>query len=228
MSSVLVTRPGGTADPLVGRLEQLGHRVHAVPTVALEPRELSLDLTRYDWVVMTSAAAVPCLKGSLAGPRWAAVGRPTAAALAERGVTVDAIPEQSNGAAIAAAISPVSGARVLLARADAASSDLPELLGGAGAIVEEVIAYHTVEGPETSREPLLEALVDPGLESILLASGSAARGLVKLAGAVPGVPVVTIGPKTSAVARELGLTVRAEAVEATAEGLIEALRRTSR
>lgn len=228
MTSLLVTRPAGTADALVGRLEQLGHRVHAVPTVAIEPRELSLDLTRYDWVVLTSAAAVPCLKGSLTGPRWAAVGRPTAAALAERGVTADAIPEQSNGAAIAAAMSPLSGARVLLARADAASSDLPQLLGGAGAIVEEVTAYHTVEGPEASRGPLLSALADRELEAILLASGSAARGLVKLAGAVPAIPAITIGPRTSAAARELGFTVRAEALDATAEGLFEAVRRSTR
>ncbi len=36
MTSVLVTRPAGGDDPLARRLADLGYRVHAVPTVALQ------------------------------------------------------------------------------------------------------------------------------------------------------------------------------------------------
>jgi uroporphyrinogen-III synthase len=214
-------------DPLVSRLRTAGLRVHAVPTVAIERIHFEPpDLATYDWVVVTSAAGAAALLGRTtpaAGPRWAAVGPRTATALAGRGVEVAVVPELSAGLHVVAAIRKIedpSGRRVLLARADAAAGDLPDALRAAGALVEELSVYHTVEGPEASRQAVAAALADPALALTVLASGSAARGLLRLAERDPRpTPVVTIGPATTRVARALGFTVVGESARPDTEAL---------
>jgi uroporphyrinogen-III synthase len=125
---------------------------------------------------------------------------------------------------IAGAIAPVAGARVLLARADAAADDLPAALRDAGAEVHELAVYHTVVGPEVSRAGAIAALADPALRAALFASGSAVRGLLRLGGdAARALPAITIGPATSDVARAEGLRVVAEADRPGVDGLVSAV-----
>jgi len=235
-AALLCTRPEGERDPLVGRLRELGYRVHAAPTVATEPLPFAApDLAGFDWVVVTSVAGVRALLpagGAIAGAaagsgaRWAAVGPRTAAALAARGITASAVPEEARGARIAATIAegePLEGLRVLLARADAAAADLPAALRDAGAVVEELAVYHTVIGPETSRAAVAGALADPDLAAALFASGSAVHGLLRLADHDPRrVPAITIGPATTAVAGREGFRVVAEAERPGVESLVAA------
>src|SRR5579875_3005600 len=210
--AILSTRPEGERDPLVVRLRALGCRVHAVPTLALVPLDFPPpDLASFDWVVVTSAM----------GPR-------TAAELSRRGVTPLAVPEERRGVAIADEIVRVhgqlAGARVLLARADAAAPDLPTALREAGAAVEELAVYHTLEGPQASGPALQAALGDPDLAVVVFASGSAVRGLVKLAPEARRLAAVSIGPSTTAVAQAEGFTVLAEASRAEIDGLVDAVR----
>lgn len=230
-AAVLVTRPEGESDPLVPRLRAAGRRVHAVPTVAVEPLEFDPpDLRRFDWVVVTSAAGAGAALDHCAQPgvvRWAAVGPRTASVLASRGVTAAAVPEEHRGVRIVeamAGVEPIGGRRVLLLRADASSDDLPRALREAGAVVEELAAYHTVIGPETSRQPVAHALADTELGGVVFASGSAVRGLIKLASDDPRhLPAVTIGPSTSKVARAEGFRVVAEASAPSVEALLVAI-----
>jgi uroporphyrinogen-III synthase len=156
------------------------------------------------------------------------VGPRTAAALTGRDVTVSAVPEVSRAASIAGAIAamqPLPGLRVLLARADAAAPDLPLELRARGAVVDELEVYRTVEGPEASRRALNRALADSALAAVIFASGSAVRGLRRLAATdVRSLPAVTIGPETSEVARREGFQVAAEAERPSVEGLVVAVR----
>jgi uroporphyrinogen-III synthase len=242
--SFLVTRPEGERDQLVERLRALGHRVHAVPTVATEPLPFPApDLGRFDWVVVTSATGARCLlervfppsrhdeppppRGGRRRPSWAAVGPRTAAELAVRGITATAIPDERVGAAIAGAMGergPLCGLRVLLARADAAGEDLPASLRAGGAVVEELEVYRTIVGPEAMRPALLAALEDPELAAVVFASGSAVRGLVRLGGPeVRRLPAICIGPVTSAVARAEGFGIAGEAAAPGVEELAEAV-----
>jgi len=216
----------------VTRLRALGYRVHAAPTVATAPIAFAPpDLGAFDWVVVTSAAGVEALLGASAVPggtaRWAAVGPRTAAALAGRGVIAAAVPAEARGVSLAgaiAAVEPLAGLRVLLARADAAAADLPAALREAGAAVEEVAVYHTVVGPEDSRPAVRAALADPGLVAAVFASGSAVRGLLRLAERDPrSLAAVTIGPATTAAARAEGFRVVAEAVRPGVDGLVQAV-----
>jgi uroporphyrinogen III methyltransferase/synthase len=228
--ALLSTRPGGRQDPLVGRLEAVGWRVHAVPTVATEPLDYPPpDLDRFDWVAVTSAEGARALleRTPPGRARWAAVGPATATALARFGVSAEVVPEERRGVRLADAIAAaggLAGRRVLLARADAAATDLPRALRAGGAVVEELAVYHTVVGPESSRLPLAAALADPGLAAAVVCSGSAVRGLLRLAPAARRLPLLSIGPATSAVARGEGMQVVAEAASADLEALVEVAR----
>ncbi len=210
MTAILVTRPAGAGDPLVGALEARGHHVIPVPTVETRPVAVEWPpLEEFDWIVLTSAAGVDALPRIPRGPRWAAVGAATARALRARGAEADVVPDRATGAALAEAMPAPAGARVLLVRASAAGADLPEALRRRGAKVVELTAYETVEGPVESKEAL-EAALASGVAVVVFASGSAARGYVNLGGSVE-LPAVTIGPRTSQAARDLGFTVAAEA-----------------
>ncbi len=261
--SILCTRPDGAADPLVKALVSVGRQVHAVPTVALRPVEpggpLEQAATRigaYDWVVVTSATGATAMLEATrrAGgldrmadsthegtdkPRWVAVGRATAAVLEAGGVRVSVVPKLSRAVAITAALieaGELHGSRVLLPRSDIADAVLPGALREAGATVEEVVAYHTEEGPPGNVAALRDALADTELEAIVLCSGSALRGLLALSagtdlGAAPApervaaTPLISIGPSTSAAIRQAGLQVAIEASLPSVDGLVSAVHR---
>ena len=56
MPRIVVTRPAGQEGVLVERLRALGHDVVHVPLVAIEPLgDDPIDVSGYDWVVLTSA-----------------------------------------------------------------------------------------------------------------------------------------------------------------------------
>jgi uroporphyrinogen-III synthase len=223
VKAILVTRPGGSEDPLAAALTDRGYRVHAVPTVGTEAADIQEEsLAGFDWIVVTSAAGVAALPSLPTASRWAAVGEATAAALAARGVDADLVPAATNGAAIAAAFPEPRGQRVLLARADAAAEDLPRMLRERGAEVVELSVYHTVEAPAGSAAALADALADGDLAGVVFASGSAVRGFLGLGG-TPSLPAITIGPRTTAVARELGFAVAGEATKQTTVGLVDAV-----
>ena len=98
-----------------------------------------------------------------------------------------------------------------------------------GAQVDTLVAYRTITAPEASRRALVDALADGDVEAILFASGSAIRGTFELAGKdadrARALRAITIGPKTSNVARALGFDVAAEAESQDGKGLRAALRR---
>ena len=234
---VLVTSPD--AEALLALLATRGiHAIH-VPTIEIRPatgRGLGRALDQadvYDWIVVTSANGVAAIFDRLrergapppASVKWAAVGPKTAAARAARGVTAGHVPEEAIGAAIPDGMGPLEGARVLLARAGGAGSDLPRILRARGARVDDVTAYETAEGPETSRAGI-ESALDAGLDAAIFTSGSTARGFVRLAGsagALGEAPAVCIGPSTAKAANHAGFRRVAVARQPTPQGLIAAL-----
>jgi uroporphyrinogen III methyltransferase / synthase len=235
---VLVTRPAGQAADLVGRLSALGIEAISVPTVEIVPDRngpLATALASLDesaWLVVTSANGAAAVVAALGGRRLservrvAAVGPSTASALEGGGVRVDVIPERYLTLAIADALHDVSGRRILLARADAATRELRDALLARGALVNEVVAYRTLEGPATSRDRLRDAVRD-GLDGILFTSGSTVRGLItllprELRRLAPTIPALCIGPVTARAATAAGFPVAAIAAEHTAAGLAAA------
>ncbi len=239
--ALLDTRPE-LDQRLRAAVEVLGFRHVHVPTIAIAAASVDAGLERarsqlgaYDWVVVTSRRGVEALLAD--GPRvapgthWAAVGNSTAEALRRQGVEASCIPAAATGSAIPAAMAelgPLAGARVLLARADAADGGLPRQLAEMGAEVDDVVAYRTSTAPAGSGGALGSALEDPQLEAVVFASGSAVKGLVELAGggadALRRLKVITIGPKTTEAARHHGFMVTRQSDTRDSAGLAAALR----
>lgn len=234
---VLVTREPGRRNALALALVARGLEPIVTPAIDLRPAlpggpldEAAGDLTRYAWVVVTSAAGADGLAdaaersgGSLAAGRLAAVGAATADALAERGGRVAFVPSRATAGTLAAELPLAPGDRVLLARADAADPALPAGLRDRGAVVDEVVAYHTVEAPEASRRPA-RAAIRSGVSAITFASGSAVRGLLALLTPAEReiarrTPACCIGPSTAAAARAAGFERVLEAEAASVDAL---------
>ncbi len=238
--AVLDTRPDLDSE-FAAAAGDLGFRHVHVPAIAIkESRDPGLQHQRehlgdWDWVVLTSKRGVEALLPEPimppAGVRWAAVGASTARALERRGVKADCVPAEANADALPdamAALGSLRGARILLARADAATPSLPERLRELGAQVEDVAAYSTSVGPRDSRAAVADALADPELEAVIFASGSAVRGLLELAGdeaqRIRSLKTITIGPRTSAALREAGFEVTRESRTRDSQGLASALK----
>lgn len=239
---ILVTRPTAQADDLAGLLRARGLVPVTVPTVAIDAAStagnLDAMLRTLDgaaWLVLTSANGARALAERLSttGRRLpdalqvAAVGPATADALRAAGIEVSHVPRRHLTLAIAEGLGDVRGRRVVLARADAATPELHAALEERGAIVEEVVAYRTVEGPPRSRDPLHVSLHDD-LDGVAFTSGSTVRGLMRLASPVDRgrarcIPAFCIGPVTAATARTFGFDIAAVAAQHTAAGLADAI-----
>ena len=239
---IVVTRAQPQAAELASTLRQRGAEAIELPAIAFAPPEdldrlarAAAQVGRYHWVVFTSPTGVARFfehlrdARSLGGVQVAAIGPATAAALAERNVVADLVPEQYVAEALLEALSdevgpdevgPDSPGRVLIPRAETARDVLPNGLAAAGWEVDVVPAYRTV-APAVDPDA---ASLPADAEVITFTSSSTVTNFVDAYGAdaVPQV-VASIGPITSATARDRGLEVAIEAAEHTIHGLIAAL-----
>jgi uroporphyrinogen-III synthase len=173
------------------------------PLIAIEPVETRpVDLDGYDWLVLTSATGARELRERATGRagRVAAIGNATARAW---GGEVDLVPRVASQEGLLAEI-PRPAGRVLFAGAEGARPLLAEELGA-----DVVVLYRT--------RPLA-----PDVEGDLavVASPSAARALAAVNAVIP---VVSIGPETTAAARAVGLEIVREAETADAPALARAV-----
>jgi uroporphyrinogen-III synthase len=202
---VVVTRPPDQAEPLVERLEQQGHEVRVCPLIEIEPvGPEQVDLSGYDWVVVTSANAARELGRRAAGKaaRVAAIGPGTAAALSEQ---PDLVPAVSTQEGLLAEL-PRPAGRVLFAGAEGARKLLVEELDA-----DFVPLYRTKE---------LIPDEFPEADVVVLASPSAARAFAAIGRRVPA---VSIGPETTAAAEQAGVEILREARTHDLEGLVSAV-----
>ena len=207
---VIVTRTREQAEPLVRRLEALGHEVVRCPLIALEPMgPPDLDLSGYDWVVVTSAIGARELGARARGrlPPVAAIGPGTAAALRSRRIAPALVPQVSTQEGLVAEF-PRPHGRVLFAGAAGARRHLAEALQA-----DFVPLYRTRR---------LRPDPPPAGDLVVLASASAAEAFAALRVDVPG---VSIGPETTRAAEGAGVRIVSEAKTHDLDGLIEAVQR---
>jgi uroporphyrinogen III methyltransferase / synthase len=209
---VLVTRPVGPgADALAERLLRRGFDAVHVPLIAIAPAgDDPIDLSAYDWVVVTSPNGARELlrRASGALPRRAAIGQATAEALGG----ADVVAAVSTQEGLLAAMPPHPG-RVLLAGAAEARELLPLALNA-----DVLVLYHT--------RPLVPAAPLAG-DLVTLASASAAGALGALGAPSSAIPSVSIGPETTRAAEAAGVNVVAEAERHDLDGLVEAVARAA-
>jgi uroporphyrinogen III methyltransferase/synthase len=233
---IAVTRARGQADALSGKLRALGADAIELPTVEIQPAadyapldRAIADLASYDWLIFTSVNGVRFFLDRLdrsgtdlraLRARICAIGPATRAAIEALHLKVDVMGKEyvAEGLLQALAAYPLEGARILLPRAAVARDLVPVELARRGAHIDVVEAYHTVAAPIV--------VPDPKPDWITFTSSSTVRNYVEAAGAasLSGVKVASIGPVTSATARELGIDVTVEASAFTIDGLVEAIR----
>lgn len=240
---VVVTRAADQARSLVAALRAAGLEPLVVPAIAvqLEPGGGALDvalrhIAAYAWVVVTSAnGARAVLRGAervftqFEATRWAGIGNVTRATLEREGVDVVFQPARSTSAAMAEELPVVPGDRILLVRGDLAGLALPSRLTARGAVVDDVVAYRTIEGPGSSGPMLQRAFREGPVEAVVFTSGSTVRGLLELAGResidVLGVPAVCIGHETAVEAGRAGFRIAGVSTSADAWAMADATAR---
>ena len=199
-----MTRPRGQEQELVDGLRALRHDVVHCPLLEIEPTgDGPVDVSGYDWVVVTSVNGARELRRRLTGTagRVAAIGRATADAFGG----ADLVPAVSTQEGLLAEL-PRPAGRVLFAGAEGARPLLADELGA-----DVVLLYRTRE--LTPPEP-------PTGDLVVLASASAARAFGRLG---VDIPAVSIGPETTRAAHEAGVEVVREAPTHDVAGLLEAI-----
>ena len=241
---VLVTRPAEQSAELSQKLTELGAQVIGQP--AIETRSAadssSLDqaianLESYGWLVFTSVNGVRYFVDRLDASardlssvrgKICAIGPATADAIKALHLKVNIVGEEFVAESLLHAMpETMQGERVLMPRAAVARDVLPLGLRARGATVDVVEAYRT-EAPHD-----LPALMDHAVSQlrredwVTFTSSSTVRNTVSAIGAsrLANVRVATIGPVTSATAREFGIAVAAEASIYTSGGVVEAILR---
>lgn len=244
---IVITRAREQASVLRDALVACGAEVVEVPTIEIhdpaswQPLDAAIRrLGEFDFLVLTSVNGVRnFLRRLRAAGRdvndlghleVGAIGPSTAAALTESGVKVHFVPQEYRAEGLLASLAgrDLSGKAFLIPRAKVARDVVPRMVTERGARVEVVEAYETVT-PDLP-PGLLEGLLTPRPDVITFTSSSTVSNLgklledAKLWDHIRGVAIASIGPITSATARELGLEVTVEAAEFTIPGLVVALR----
>jgi uroporphyrinogen III methyltransferase/synthase len=194
-------------------------------------------LPSYDWLIFTSANGVRFFMDRLdespsdlrtLRAKICVIGPATRSAVESLHLKVDLMGKEyvAEGLLEAFRSSDLNGKRVLLPRAAVARDIVPIELARRGAQVDVVEAYHTVP-PEDACSRIREIFSGARRpDCITFTSSSTVKNFVAAAGGadlLAGVNVASIGPITSATARELGIEVAIEAREFTIDGLVEAL-----
>lgn len=248
--TIAVTRTRAQASELVRLLREAGAEVLEIPTIEIvEPAtwvpvdEAIASMDGFDWVAFASPNSVDRFCDRLierAGDirrfgdaRVAAVGPATADRIRARGLSVDLVPDDHRAEGLASALAAIvgEGDAVLYPRAEQGRDVVPDALRTAGVDVTEVVVYRTVK-PDTVPPVALDRFRENRVTMVTFTSSSTVRHFDALmteeglGEQVRVLPAASIGPTTSATARELGYTVRAEAPEQdiSLQGLVTAIR----
>jgi uroporphyrinogen III methyltransferase/synthase len=241
---ILVTRARSQASKLVKQLEDLGAEVLEYPTIEIvpvrdpEPLDNALrNLTKYDWIMLTSSNAVRGIADRmkaigvdsrvLAHLKFGVSGPSIARALAEIGITPDAMPDQYLASAMVDLLKAEGNtpSSVLFPRSEIGRETLTNGLKELGSNVDEVIAYST-ESPNDTGE-LARAAYEEGIDFTTFTSSSTVRNLVDLLGGSPDLintsKTAIIGPITGDTAAELGVNIDIQSEEQSIAGIVKAI-----
>ncbi|HUY72567.1 MAG TPA: uroporphyrinogen-III synthase [Gaiellaceae bacterium] len=203
---VIVTRPRAQAQPLVGRIEELGFEAVECPLIEItRTSDDPIDCGGYEWAIVTSPnGADEVARRARNLPKVAAVGPGTAETLRGHGIEPAFVASVSTADGLAAEFPRPEGRVIYLAAENSRRGPIDALEA------DFVPLYSTV---------LLKP-VPPEGDVVVLASGSAARAYSFIGGSAPA---ISIGPETTRVAESVGLTVALEATSHDLDGLLRAI-----
>jgi uroporphyrinogen III methyltransferase/synthase len=241
---IVITRARAQSGVLARSIEELGGRVVEFPTIEIRPAadlgpldEALANLSRYDWLMFTSANGVEIFlerlapeRRNLSTLRCAAIGPETARRLAAAGITECLVPASYRAEGILEMLKPedLRGKRVLIPRAANARQVLPETLRQWGAVVDVIEIYRAVLA-DTDPVELTASLARGEIDMVTFTSSSTAENFVRLFGGrslsdiLNGTPVACIGPITENTVAKLGTVAAVTAHEFTIAGLVRAM-----
>ncbi len=237
--TIVVTRAEAQASVLNEKLLARGAIPVGVATIEIVPpadggaalRAALAAPEHYAQIVVTSPNGASALAAAVEAiddldpthlPPVACVGPSTAARLVSSPLRVNVVPDRAVAEGLLEAVGPprAIGAGLLLVQAEVARVVLERGLAAKGWYVNRVTAYRTIDAVVSDEARAQAADADV----IVFTSSSTVERFLRLVGAAAVPPVVaSIGPITSATARELGLRVDIEADPHTIDGLIDAL-----
>jgi uroporphyrinogen III methyltransferase/synthase len=241
---ILVTRARSQASKLVKQLEDLGAEVLEYPTIEIVPvrdpaplDEALRNISKYDWMMFTSSNAVRGItermkavgidSRALSHLKFGVNGPSTARALAEIGITADAMPDRYLASAMIELLKQdgIVPNNVLFPRSEIGRETLANGLKEMGSSIDEVVAYST-ESPEDTGD-LARAAYEEGIDFTTFTSSSTVRNLVDLLGGSPDLinasKTVMMGPITAETAKELNVNIDIQAEEQSIAGIVEAI-----
>ncbi|HEX6571973.1 MAG TPA: uroporphyrinogen-III synthase [Steroidobacteraceae bacterium] len=221
--TIVVTRPAAQSGRFIELATHAGARCIAFPTLDIERLPLSADSledvgrTDWDWAIYTSTNAVEATFDALGrapGARHAAaVGRATARALEQRGVSVSLRPETANSEGLLASpeLQDVANTRVLLVKGAGGRDLLRETLTVRGAHVRTLEVYRRALSQPTqeARSLLHTTLVRDPHVVVAVTSAEVLAALLQLVGADEAAllrtrTLLAPGARVAATAHELG------------------------
>lgn len=248
--TILITRTVEQSAEVRRALEERGANVVILPMIEFAPPEDFGPLDRalrgisdFRWLFLTSQNTVKAVADraeqlgiSLAertrGVRIAAVGPATAEAANRVGLQVTYTALKHQGTSLATELSgEMPGWQVLLPRSDRANPVLPQMLQRMGAQVTEVVAYRTMNAPETegADRSSTESVIGD-IDAVLFFSPSAVEAFVarkggseilRVVGTInEGVAVVAIGSTTAEALRSVGVGRPLEAADTTPQSVV--------
>jgi uroporphyrinogen III methyltransferase/synthase len=245
--TVVVTRSRDQASRLVEMLNDAGAQCLEVPTIEINPPadfsplDAALQhLTRYDWVIFTSANGVNAFIGrlfhmgldarALGRAKIAVIGPATAEALKPHGLIADVVPKTFQAEGLLEVLTPRlwGGTRILLARAEQARDVLPEGLTAAGVKVDVVPVYRALP-PESVPAEAAGALKEGRVDILTFTSSATVHNFAGLVGKdrlqslAATATVASIGPITTATLNEYGITPQIEPAAFTIPALAAAI-----
>ena len=248
---ILVTRAREQASGFSDALRLRGAEPIEFPVIKIQRLEnydaldaAMRELSAYDWIVFTSANAVPIFAERLATLNFdarafgkakiATIGPATAQAVWEHlKIRADYTPTEAVAEAVLAQWpdANMTGKRVLLPRAAEAREILPDHLRERGATVDVIPIYETVLDAAEADE-LRRMLQNNELDALTFTSSSTVRNfaqaitngnLAELPALLGAALVAAIGPVTADTLREMGINPQIVAAEHTLPGLLAAL-----
>ena len=252
--TVLITRAAEQSSHFTELLTEQGANVLEMPALVIQPPsswqaldDAIADLSRFQWLILTSANGVEYFfqrlqtlgkdSRALAGLKIAVVGKKTAIMLKQYGVTADFIPPNFVADSLIETFPEnLLDQTILFPRVETGGRDiLVKQLSEKGSNITEVPAYQS-GCPESMASDVWRALIHQKIDIITFASSKTVQNfytLVKqqfnsdspedLLKLLEPICLASIGPQTSQTCKQLFGRVTLEAEEYTLEGLTTVL-----
>ena len=243
-----VTRPAHQCESIAQRVTEMSGHPVIMPLIEINPAtpkqtaaitEAVNRLDQFDWLVFSSTNGVDAFFDHLkrvekdirclAHVKIAAMGPSVVAALQEKSLNADLLPDTFDSESLAKELGNLAtGKQVLWLKASRSRDILPQALRDAGAQPTELVVYNNEDVADFSAD-VAQQLTDGRIHWVGISSPSIARQLAKLLQThnIKAENLVTkvaaISPITARAAVESGLKVSAEATIHTWDGILEAI-----